>query len=233
MKPPQEKPTTFDAYASNYAALIQDPIRDKFASGSRFFFDRKIQLIRDFFNRAGLDTRELSWLDAGCGQGDLMRCGLSDFKSVMGCDPSEGMLKSCGDLQVRHQAEPEKLPFADESFDFVTAVCVYHHIPPGRRSLMTAEALRVLKAGGVFCVIEHNPLNPVTRLIVSRTPVDADASLLTARQSQKLLSTVSKVLESRYFLLFPERFYKVAHSAESLLSRLPLGGQYAVFSQKE
>jgi ubiquinone/menaquinone biosynthesis C-methylase UbiE len=233
MKAPQEKPTTFDAYASDYAELIRDPIREKFASGSRFFFERKIQVIRDFFNRAGIDTHDLSWLDAGCGQGDLMRCGLSYFKTAVGCDPSQGMLKSCEDLQVRHQAELEKLPFSDESFDFVTAVCVYHHIPYDRRHLMTAEALRVLRPKGIFCIIEHNPLNPVTRLIVARTTVDADALLLTARESQKLLSACSKVLGRRYFLLFPERFYRFGHTVENLLGNVPLGGQYAVFSQKQ
>ena len=100
MKPPREKPTTFDAYAANYRELIRDPIRDKFASGGGFFFQRKIQIIRDFFNRAGINTCELSWLDAGCGQGDLLRCGQQYFKSVVGCDPSEGMLESCEDLQV-------------------------------------------------------------------------------------------------------------------------------------
>jgi SAM-dependent methyltransferase len=233
MKTPQEKPTTFDAYASDYAALIQDPIRDRFASGSRFFFERKIQVIRDFFRRAGIDTRELSWLDAGCGQGDLLRCGLSSFKSAMGCDPSQGMLKSCGDLQVRHQAESEKLPFADATFDFVTAVCVYHHIPPARRGLMTAEALRVLKPRGIFCVIEHNPFNPVTRLIVARTPVDADALLLTAGQTERMMSDAGgRSLDRRYFLLLPQQVYRYAGAAENMLGRFPLGGQYAVFAEK-
>src|SRR5262249_46918814 len=151
-----------------------------FASGTRFFFERKIQVVRDFFSRAGVDTRELAWLDVGCGQGDLLRCGQGYFKVAMGCDPSQEMLKSCEGLQVRHQTELEKLPFADGSFDLVSAVCVYHHIPPDRRGLMTAETLRVLKPGGIFCIIEHNPFNPATRLIVSRTPIDADASLLTA-----------------------------------------------------
>ena len=233
MKPPHEKPTTFDAYAANYRELIRDPIRDKFASGGGFFFERKIQIIRDFFNRAGIDTRELSWLDAGCGQGDLLRCGQQYFKTVVGCDPSEGMLESCEDLQVLHQPDMEKLPFPDASFDFVTAVCVYHHVAMDRRSLMTAEAFRVLRSGGIFCVIEHNPYNPATRLIVARTPIDADASLLTASATRRLMSgSGGRVLEGRYFLLFPEPIYQVAASAENLLGRLPLGGQYAIFSQK-
>jgi hypothetical protein len=98
---------------------------------------------------------------------------------------------------------------------------------------MTAEALRVLRPKGIFCIIEHNPLNPVTRLIVARTPVDADALLLTAGETHKLLSAGSRVLGRNYFLLFPERLYKFGRKVESLLGKVPLGGQYAVFSRKE
>src|SRR6266700_382411 len=126
MKPPQEKPTTFDDYAADYAASIHDPIRDKFARGNRFFFERKIQVICACFKRLGVSTQSLDWLDIGCGQGDLLRLGRRHFKSAAGCDPSQGMLKACRDLNVRHQRWLESLPFDDASFDFLTAVCVYH-----------------------------------------------------------------------------------------------------------
>jgi ubiquinone/menaquinone biosynthesis C-methylase UbiE len=232
MKPQQEKPSTFDSYADDYAALIRDPIRDRFAAGGSFFFERKIQVICDFFKRTGTDPRALSWLDVGCGQGDLLRIGKQRFKSSAGCDPSNGMLKSCADLDVRHQPALESLPYDDRSFDFVTAVCVYHHVPVDRRTLLTAEAFRVLKPKGVFCIIEHNPYNPATRLIVSRTPVDADAQLLTAKETKRLLSTsTSRVLGSRYFLLFPERLRFLA-PIENSVSSMPFGGQYAVFAQR-
>jgi len=229
---PQEKRTTFDNYADDYAALIRDPVRERFAAGSRFFLDRKIQVIRRFLGSGGVDTRELSWLDVGCGQGDLLRLGRKYFQSSTGCDPSSGMLKSCADLDVRHQQAMETLPFGNGSFDFVTAVCVYHHVPPDRRQLLTAEAFRVLRPRGIFCIIEHNPYNPVTRLIVSRTPVDADAHLLTAKQTRKLLRDAgTKVLGYRYFLVFPERL-KIFVPVEDNLSAFPFGGQYAVFSQR-
>jgi ubiquinone/menaquinone biosynthesis C-methylase UbiE len=232
MKPQEEKPATFDDYAGDYAALIHDPIREKFAAGSRFFFERKIQIIRGFFERTGIDMQGVSWLDIGCGQGDLLRLGRQYFKSTAGCDPSQGMLKSCQDLDVHHQHSMESLPFADASFDFITAVCVYHHVPEERRPLLTAEALRVLKPRGVFCIIEQTPRNPVTRLIVSRTPVDADARLLTANETGRLLSSAgSKVIQTEYFLLFPERLHRFTRPLEDVLRPLPFGGQYAVFAR--
>ncbi len=231
MKPPPEKPTTFDVYAEGYGALIRDPLRDKFAASNLFFFERKLQVIRRFFQRRGIDTRTLAWLDAGCGQGDMLRVAKSWFKSAAGCDPSKGMLQACSGLDVKHQSKEEELPFENRSFDFVTAVCVYHHIPIERRPAFTNEALRVLKPKGIYCVIEHNPLNPVTRLIVSRTPVDADARLLGAGETRSLLTSAgATILETRYFLLLPEKIYRYAGYVEDSLTGIPAGGQYAVFS---
>ena len=125
------------------------------------------------------------------------------------------------------------LPFDSQSFDFVTVVCVYHHVPVQQRSGFTSEAFRLLKPGGIFCVIEHNPLNPITRLIVSRTPVDADARLLGAGETRNLLCKAGgKILKTEYFLLFPQRIHKYLAFIEDWMAPAPVGGQYAVFAQR-
>ena len=110
-------------------------------------------------------------------------------------------------------------------------------VPPdlsrAARIPLVCEALRLLKPGGIFCNVEHNPLNPVTRLIVSRTPVDADAQLLRARESQELVREAgARVLGTQYFLLFPELIHKYAAVIEDWLTFVPAGGQYAVFAQR-
>jgi SAM-dependent methyltransferase len=233
MSEPPEKRTDFDTYAGNYAELIYDPIREKFATENRFFAERKLQVIRDFYKQIGMKTRNLAWLDVGCGQGDLLRLGRSHFKTAMGCDPSSRMLQACPDLEVRHQSSLISLPFDAHTFDFITAVGVYHHVAESQRHLLTAEALRLLRRGGILCIIEHNPLNPVTRLIVSRTPVDADARLLGAREVRRMLSSAgTRLLDTRYFLLFPERIHRYAAALEDWLAPIPLGGQYSVFAER-
>ena len=132
----------------------------------------------------------------------------------------------CGDSHRRRKSHS-----TIKQVDFVTAVCVYHHVPEDLRQSFTAEIRRVLRPGGIFCIIEHNPLNPATRLIVSRTPIDTDAHLLRARATARLMAGAgTKVLETRYFLLFPQQIHAYLHALEDRLSTIPLGGQYAVFA---
>ena len=221
-----EKPTEFDSYAGNYSELIRDPLREKFTASDRFFAERKIQVIQRFYKRRGIDTRKLAWLDVGCGQGDLLRLGKSHFAAATGTDPSAKMLEACSDLEVRQQPSPDRLPFDDKSFDLITAVCVYHHVPERGRPAFTSEILRLLKPGGIFCIIEHNPINPVTRWIVSRTPVDAGAELLTAKKTRRLLSSAGcRILKTEYFLLLPQRIHKYLAPLEDQLGSIPLAAR--------
>jgi SAM-dependent methyltransferase len=230
MREVPDKQPEFDAYARDYADLIRDPIRERFATESRFFAERKLQVIRGFYSRLKVDTHRLQWLDVGCGRGDLLRVGRPFFGRCVGCDPSPGMLQLCPDLEVRQQPAIDQIPYGANSFDFVTTVCVYHHVAEKDRLLLMKEVLRVLRPGGVFSVIEHNPLNPVTRLIVSRTPIDANAKLLTASATRRLITSAeARVLQTRHFLFLPERIHKYLGLIEGALACVPLGGQYAVF----
>jgi SAM-dependent methyltransferase len=172
-------------------------------------------------------------LDVGCGKGELLHLLQPDFKRSAGCDVSAEMTRQIGEIEIRIQKDPLQIPFGDAEFDLVTAVCVYHHVPAAARSTLTSEIGRVLRPGGVFCLIEHNPFNPITRLIVSRTPVDADAVLLPAAEARRLAAEAGFApLEQDYFLYFPQALYRYLGRVEALLAKVPLGGQYAFFSRK-
>ena len=223
----------FDKFSQSYEELLKDPVRDAFTVGrSEFFHVRKYDLIRDYLRRRRVDAKQLSYLDVGCGKGELASLLASEFGRTAGCDPSTGMLETIHGFETREQQAPDRIPFGDREFDFVTAVCVYHHVPPETRNSLTREVARVLKPGGVFCIIEHNPYNPATRLIVSRTPVDADAILLRPAETQGLLRRADfEIDEQRYFLYLPEPLYKHLGGVEAWLAKLPAGGQYAVFGK--
>jgi hypothetical protein len=76
-------------------------------------------------------------------------------------------------------------------------------------------------------------LNPVTRLIVSRTRVDATVILLHAKEGRNLASQAPlRTLAQEYFLYFPKPVYRVVGALERWFARIPLGGQYVIFSEK-
>jgi SAM-dependent methyltransferase len=225
----------FDRYSASYEELLSDPIRERFAgTGSEFFHIRKRDLIREYFRNREIDPHRLRYLDIGCGKGELISMLREDFGYTAGCDPSPGMLSFVNGLDTRVQEDTAIVPFETASFDFISAVCVYHHVPLRARLALTREVLRVLRPGGVFAIIEHNPNNPVTRLIVSRTPVDAGAVLLKSSEARGWMLQAGFSLDvTEYFLFFPKVLYKHgARSLEGLLGRVPLGGQYAVFGRK-
>jgi SAM-dependent methyltransferase len=227
------KEARFNELSASYEELLRHPIRDLFTSGGTFFHRRKAELILDYFRRHAVDTSRLAYLDLGCGKGELVACLRSHFVRIAGCDVSAEMMKGIEGVETRVQNDAQEIPFPDSTFDLVTAVCVYHHVPPENRLALSSEVVRVLKPGGVFAVVEHNPFNPVTRLIVSRTPVDADAILLRPRETRHLMRDASlAVHEQEFFLYLPVGVYRRIPGIERMLRGVPLGGQYAVFARK-
>lgn len=124
------------------------------------------------------------------------------------------------------------LPFSDNQFDIAFACCVFHHIPPNQRLAMTKEMARVVVPGGLIVIFEHNPWNPLTRIVVSRCEFDQDAILLRGKESMNLLKRngLDKIT-SHQILYFPWRgkFWKLL---EALISWIPLGAQYFVYGCK-
>jgi SAM-dependent methyltransferase len=228
-----DMPEEFDKYSGDYESLVTDPVRTSFGGGSSdFFHARKMELLLRFFDRKGLRPSEMSWLDVGCGGGELLELGKPHFRKRSGCDPSAGMLSRAGaNVEVRLQTSATTIPFDSKAFDLVTAVCVYHHVVPENRVALTSEIRRVLKPSGMFIMIEHNPLNPMTRFVVSRVPLDKDAQLLSARVARSVAVAAGlRPFQTDYFLYFPKSFYQKLGRMENVLGWLPLGGQYACYA---
>lgn len=100
-------------------------------------------------------------LDIGCGTGQFAERVLRRFPDthVVGLDLSDQMLSRC---QERHQqadgrlhrvqADSERLPFADDTFDVVTCAHSFHHYP--RQEVVVAEMHRVLRPGGLLMIVD-------------------------------------------------------------------------------
>jgi ubiquinone/menaquinone biosynthesis C-methylase UbiE len=182
------------------------------------------------------DPRQLRVLDIGCGVGLIDDHLDRRVAELWGVDCS---LRS---LELARARVPTtrfvhydggRLPFSDSSFDAVFASCVLHHVPPPARHDFMQEMLRPLRVKGAVIVIEHNPLNPVTRHIVSRCAFDADAVLLPARETIRLIKEARAVVAGRRYVgFFPFRNALIERS-EDAIAWLPIGAQYCVWGIKD
>ena len=177
---------------------------------------------------------ELSALDVGCGIG-LTDGYLGDFGRVEGVDVSEDLIEraAAANPAVRYRSyDGRRLPYGDGSFDLVFAICVVHHVPPAEWQTFVAELARVVRPGGLTVVFEHNPLNPLTRLAVSRCAFDKDVALLPRTRTEHLLSSAGLAVdEARYILFFPWRSRRL-RAFERRIGLLPLGAQYYAAARK-
>jgi SAM-dependent methyltransferase len=222
----------FDSFADNYDEMLADPLRRRFANSTEFFHRRKLEVLRCSLSAAGRSPSNLDWLDLGCGRGDLLRMGMAEFASASGCDVSPAALKCCTGMSVRQQKHAYTIPFDAQSFDLVTAACVYHHVPVSERLRLTQSVCKVLRPAGMFAIFEHNPWNPVTRAIVRRCPIDVNAILMRSSETAALLTESGFIrISLRYFLFLPEATGAKIASLENWLRWVPVGGQYAVVGE--
>ena len=127
--------------------------------------------------------------------------------------------------------ECEAFPFESDSLDVVFSKSVIEHVENADNFL--EETHRVLKPGGLAAIIEHNPWNPLTRVVVNRCDFDKDAILLSPGRSRKLMRDAGlDIVEQRYFVFFP---FPVpgGNWLERGLWWLPAGAQYCVAAVKK
>lgn len=223
----------FDNYRSNYRNVVQSSI-DFSGLPHSFFMRAKADVLRELIAQR-LGAEKPAMLDVGCGVGSFhpMLRGLVDRLS--GIDVSTASIAQARadntDVDYR-DFDGVTFPFEDAGFDLASAICVMHHVPPAEWAHFVREMCRVVRPGGLVCVIEHNPLNPLTRLAISRCEFDRDAVLLGAGRTQELMSQAGvSEIGTRHFLLLPWEA-NPARRIERALSGVPLGAQYAAFGTR-
>jgi 2-polyprenyl-3-methyl-5-hydroxy-6-metoxy-1,4-benzoquinol methylase len=117
-----------------------------------------------------------SCLDIGCAFGFYVERLAGLGWDAAGVDVSEyaiarGKTRGVSNLYV---ASAQDLPFADGSFDLVTSIDVIEHIPPHQSRVIVAEAMRVLKKGGLAFFATPNFLTNCYWNIYTRGFEDAD-----------------------------------------------------------
>ncbi len=216
---------SFDEHSADYSQKVGRALA-VVGLEHNFFFDAKVRHILEARRRLTA-TGPVRTLEIGSGVGLLTQRLRPLLTAVWGIDSSISSLAHAAPPRARLiAADGQRTPFADESFDLVIAVCVLHHVPVEGRAAFLAEAARITRRGGVVLLCEHNPWNPLTRVVVGRCELDRDAVLLTQREARRRLTAAGLFgIRSRYILFFPWRgaFWRWL---EAHLAWLPLGGQY-------
>jgi len=116
---------------------------------THWWFVGRRQIIKDFLKQicAKLKPDRPHILDVGCGTGANLEM-LSGFGDAEGVDVSPEAITFCRDRGLNNVrlGQAEQLPFADNSFDLVTALDVVEHLDDDVAGLR--EMRRVLRPGG-------------------------------------------------------------------------------------
>ncbi|MGB7595455.1 MAG: class I SAM-dependent methyltransferase [Erysipelotrichaceae bacterium] len=137
--------TLFDIIARPYAWFFHHQVRQA---------ERTVPVLMD-----ALSESCSSVLDIGCGNGALCQVLQAHIQTVEGCDRSAAMLKQAKRLTsstIKYTLGDTLtgLPYADKSFDMVSASLVAHGMPADQRKLLYAEMRRIARK--YVILLEYN-----------------------------------------------------------------------------
>jgi len=200
-----------------------------------YFIAGRLSALRDWL---GPEFRPRAILDFGCGIGDTA-ARLSELypdAEVTGVDESEPAVEHArrehGSARVRFERLSELRPGG--RYDLCYSNGVFHHIASSERLRAARLVLDGLAPGGRFALMENNPWNPGTRMVMRRIPFDRDAILISSRRARALLRAAGFSLRAptRFLFFFP-RSLAWLRFTEPALSAVPLGAQYCVLAVRD
>lgn len=224
----------FDEFADTYDGVVNQSVSFG-GSDVDYYAKRKAAHLLALLRRHLGDPATLKALDVGCGTGITDSHLVGELGELHGVDIAAEAVNRASEVNptVDYQTyDGARLPFEDASLDVAFAICVAHHVPIADRPSFAKEITQVVRPGGLVAIFEHNPLNPLTRLAVSRCEFDEGVVLLSRPTVANLLEQAGlEVIERRYIIFTPfDR--PVLQRIEDHLHALPLGAQHCVVGRR-
>jgi SAM-dependent methyltransferase len=225
--------TEFDRYAADYRATVNEATGIPGVDVDQLAGHKARLLLGLLTWRLG-DARSRKVLDVGCG------IGLVDAELVSGVGELHGIDTSQKSLEGGARGAVGALPAFRQKADSACRCRLrpgLHDLraaPSGARDrpAFVAEMARVTRSGGIVAIIEHNPLNSVTRRIVSRCAFDQDAVLLRCGTGARLLAGAGLERGGRAYIAFCPRRSAFVERVEQRIGWLPAGAQYYAWATK-
>lgn len=238
-----EKIPEFNNFAEGYSGGNEDTLKWLFGENLDQFIYVKANWLWNYLNQCRMKiplNEEYHLLDYGCGTGEMMKwLRILGFPGhLQGVDVSQSMLEEAEKRWEGFQKPSfscigeTKTGFPDAFFHCIVATCVFHHIEPEKRDDVLQEIKRILAPGGILVLFEHNPFNPLTRLIVKRAAIDKHAILLYPNEIRARYNKAAFANYKLEYLMFFPPYMKGFLKFERYLRRLPLGAQYVAVGEK-
>ena len=223
----------FDDHASGY----RDEVSESVSFTGRevdFYAERKAQTLLRVVGRIAGEPASQTFLDVGCGVGvtdGFLADRVGDLHGVDVAGEAVGQAAAANPGVSYVPYDGRRLPYEDGRFDVAFAICVLHHVDPVDRLDFHLELGRVVRPGGLVVVFEHNPLNPLTRVAVSRCEFDEGVVLAGRRALIDVARRAAlEPVEHRYLLFHPIGGV-VGDVTDRLLGRVPVGAQHYLVSR--
>jgi SAM-dependent methyltransferase len=159
---------------------------------------------------------DMRWLDIGCGRrlfpkwmpdAEKEQAALQNsMKATFGLDPDIASLRDNRFVRYRVVGDSGSLPFADTSFDILTANMVVEHI--AQPQALLGEVSRVLKPQGIFLFHTPNALSYAT-LMARIVPEGLKVRLINFFEDRK----AEDVFPTLYRMNTPGRIVELSRSA--------------------
>jgi len=223
----------FDSIAHKYNQILNKAL-ELTGESTTYYALNRINFLQKSLKSENCENLKI--LDFGCGDGKSSKLFEKYFKSLKytGIEISENFVhlnkKKFTNTNYDFLHVDEYIP--DSSFDLAFCNGVFHHIPKEERLSTVKYIFNSIKPGGFFAFWENNPYNPGTRYLMKKTPFDKNASMLSPKNTIKMLrNTGFEIISTRFLFFFP-RFLSLFRVFEPYISMLPLGGQYQVLAKK-
>lgn len=144
----------------NRSAFISAEYDQKILQTVPYYQDILIQvaeLVEFYF------PQPVSWLDTGCGTGNVIQIGAQRcrIQRAVLCDPSSAMLelsreklKDCP-FPCTYRRQTSQQICEKEEYDVITAVQAHHYLSGEERILAARQCCRALKPHGLFILVEN------------------------------------------------------------------------------
>ena len=228
MKSPQQR-----QYYNSRSCKYENEFFTPTIAASSMRFDKIMGLTTRIVNAA----REGNILELGAGTGIYTKyLAKLPANQLVASDISQKMLTIAASKNSQRHIEfasfpAEKIPYSDSYFSLVAVFAAMHHFE--KTMAVFAEIHRVLRQGGLFIMMEPNPLHPLNFILSILKPVERGMiKSWPWRWLHEADQTGFKVLNWRYGSFFPgwpTKSTVIYRKWEAVLEQIPVIKNLAIF----